>query len=77
MTQVANIVAAVSKPVRKRYVYKCKCGKRPMRGAISLKPGTDLQFQQMFDILDTAWAQDHNQPGCTLASKTVTTVEQS
>ena len=77
MTQVANIVAAVSKPVRKRYVYKCKCRKRPMRGTVSLKPGTDLQFQQMFDILDTAWAQDHNQPGCTLASKLVTTVERS
>ena len=65
------------KPIRKRYVYTCKCGKRPMRGAVSLKPGTDFQFQQIFDILDTAWAQDHNQPGCTLASKTVATVERS
>jgi hypothetical protein len=70
-------VTQTGKPIRKRYVYKCKCGKRPMRGSVSLKPGTDFQFQQIFDILDMAWAQDHNQPGCTLGSKTVTIVERS
>lgn len=58
--------------MKKRYIYKCKCGKRPMRGTISVNPGIDSQFQSFFDILDTTWAQDHNQPECVLVSKTIT-----
>ena len=43
-----------------------------MRGTISVNPGIDSQFQSFFDILDTTWAQDHNQPECVLVSKTIT-----
>ncbi len=53
---------------KKSYVYRCKCGKDPMRGFVQTDPATE---RQLFDILDLAWAKSHNIPGCTLASKTV------
>lgn len=53
---------------KKRYVYRCKCGKNPMRGDVRTYPETE---RQLFDLLDLAWAQSHNQPGCTIASKIV------
>jgi len=31
-------------------------------------------FSQFFDMLDLSWAESHNQPGCGLKDKTVTTI---
>lgn len=61
---------------RKKYQYRCKCGLNPMEGGVRLSPGTDKQFSQFFDMLDLAWAESHNQPGCGLKDKTVTTIQQ-
>lgn len=52
----------------KRYVYRCKCGKDPMRGTICTNPTAEAE---VFNILDMAWAMSHNGPGCSLASKTI------
>jgi len=52
----------------KRYVYRCKCGKDPMRGTIKTDPNTE---RAIFDSLDLAWAQSHNRPGCGLQFKAV------
>lgn len=60
--------------IRKKYQYRCKCGLDPMKGGVRLSPGTDEQFRQFFDMLDLAWAESHNQPGCGLKDKTVVTV---
>jgi len=62
------------KAIRKKYQYRCKCGKGPMKGGVRLSPGTDKQFSQFFDMLDLTWAESHNQPGCGLKDKTVTTI---
>lgn len=59
---------------RKKYQYRCKCGKDPMKGSVLLSPGTDEQFHHFFDMLDLAWAESHNQPGCGLKDKAVTTI---
>lgn len=53
---------------KKRYTYRCKCGKDPMRGNVQTDPEAE---RQLFDLLDLAWAQSHNRPGCTIASKIV------
>lgn len=57
---------------RKRYVYRCKCGKRPLRGSICTNQTAE---RAVFDAIDEAWAQSHNQPGCTIASKIVEVVK--
>lgn len=57
---------------KKRYVYRCKCGKDPMRGDIQASPTAEAE---VFKILDLGWAQSHNKPGCELASKVVEEVK--
>lgn len=56
------------KPPTKRYRYECKCGKNPLHGTIATGPVTE---RAMFEILDLAWAQSHNEPGCSIKSKVV------
>lgn len=53
---------------KKRYTYRCKCGRDPMRGNVQTDPETE---RHVFNVLDLAWAQSHDKPGCGLASKTV------
>lgn len=48
------------------YVYTCACGKDPMRGY--LKTG-DWAAQLMLEMLDKAWGESHNRPGCTPPDK--------
>lgn len=57
---------------KKRYAYRCECGKDPMRGTIQTSPEAE---REVFNILDLAWAESHNRPGCTLKSKVVEPVE--
>jgi hypothetical protein len=56
---------------KKRYAYVCKCGKDPMRGTVQTSPEAE---RQIFDVLDLAWAESHNKPGCGIKSKDVRTI---
>lgn len=57
---------------KKRFVYKCKCGKEPLRGTFSVDPAKEAA---LMDCVDRAWAESHNQPGCGLKSKEVVAIQ--
>lgn len=58
--------------MRKRYLYKCECGKRPLCGTVD---GTTEQLRKVCAMLEQAWREDHAGPNFSLKSKTVENAE--
>lgn len=55
---------------KKRFSYRCKCRKEPMRGSFDVGPAGDKE-EVLVAILDESWAKSHNKPDCVTISRVI------
>lgn len=57
-------------PNKKRFSYRCRCRKEPMRGSFNVGPAGDKE-EVLVAILDESWAKTHNKPDCVTIARVI------